>query len=76
MSLLKASGKMIVTSGSIVKVINEPNFDETPIWIFTQPSGSVIISGFSVGFSSGTVIVNFESGSQLLQSDQPININI
>jgi hypothetical protein len=76
MNLLKVSGKMLVSDNAKVKVTNEPSFDETSIWSFSQPSGSLAISGFSVGFSAGSVIVNFESGSQLLQSNQPININI
>ena len=76
MTLLKVSGKMMVNNGAKVKVINEPSFDETSIWSFSQPSGPTTISGFSVGFAAGTVIANWESGSQLLQSNQPTNINI
>lgn len=76
MALLKVFGKMLVSNNTKVKVINEPSFDETSIWSFSQPSGPRTISGFSVGFAAGTVIVNWESGSQLLQSNQPTNINI
>ena len=76
MTLLKVFGKMLIGNNVKVKVINEPGFDETSIWSFSQPSGSATISNFSVGFGAGSVLVNSESSSQLLQSNQPVNINI
>jgi hypothetical protein len=76
MTILKVLGKMLVSNDAKVKVTNEPSFDETSIWSFSQPPGSATISNFSVGFGAGSVLVNSESSSQLLQSNQPVNINI
>ena len=76
MTLLKVFGKMLIGNNAKVKVVNEPSFDETSIWSFSQPPGSATISNFSVGFGAGSVLVNSESSSQLLQSNQPVNINI
>ena len=76
MSLLKVSDKMVVASDAKVKISNVASFDETLVWTFSQPSGPATISGFSIGFAPGTVIVNWDAGSQSLQSNQPVNINV
>jgi hypothetical protein len=76
MTLLKVSGKVIVNNNAKLKVVNEPSFDETSIWSFSQPSGSAAISNFSVGFGAGSVLANLGTSSQLLQSNQPVKINV
>jgi hypothetical protein len=77
MAILKIIGKTIVKNSKIKVLSNEQiEFQEFSIWNFNTPSETTNINNFSVGFDSGSVLGDWGSGYQTLQSNQPINVTI
>jgi hypothetical protein len=76
MSLIKIVGKTRVATGGVVKTAAPLTFSEFSIWNFDTPSETTNINNFSVGFESGSVLGDWGSGYQTLQSNQSTNVTI
>jgi hypothetical protein len=66
----KLSGKVIFNAPLNL----QPQF--LNIWSYEEPSVPVNISNFSISYDSGTLLLDWESGSQQLNSNEAVNFNL
>ena len=77
MAIAKILGRTLINNAKvIIRSTNQLSYDEFSIWNFNTPTEPTTITGFSVEFDSGSVLGDWGSGYQTLQSNEPVNIVI
>jgi hypothetical protein len=76
MAKVKILGKAKFLGYVKFEASNSVTFYEFPIWSFNAPTQSTSINNYSVGFDSGSVLVNWGSGDQAIQNNQLNSVTI
>jgi hypothetical protein len=76
MALVKILGKTKVTDDGKFIVTSNVGVQDFTIWEYSDPSGSVNVTNFSVGYDSGNVTLNWGTGSQQINSEEIVNFSI
>jgi hypothetical protein len=76
MAKIKILGKTKLVGGSKLVSPAPLSFSEFSVWTFNAPPETSNINNFSVGFDSGSVLGDWGSGYQTLQSNQIKSITI